>query len=940
MSTQEIKRVNFFDGQNLTEEDMDTEQSAWTTTASSNMDTVVGSGIKKEFTTQRVLFDLNDVPSTTAALLTGPTFDGEPIYPTDSFGATVYLQPSDTVEGNQLEIEISGASLTGAPKLKVFLFGLTLNDAFVYEVLEFENNGSKITRTYFTSLIAFMTQDFRGNGNTIIDGTACRNVGGNLRIMESLPFTVITDHIMAEQAEMPNMDFVNFKPAAPAKTLDIVLAEIANTDNQDEDDLEINIGSTTTRQLPKNTVGLIIGEKFKATTNNVQKISILLSVEEDSTAAAGHEYDWSGDIVVGIRALQKTVSCPLNTIPNTGIEYDPQPSVLAEVAFDQDELADLGIILTNTTQVVDFVFTQSLLANPNVAPSLTPGDYYILTVTRSGDISQGNIILEEAANTNADPGETDEMRMAVFSGNEWTDIEDSDMWFKIYTSAIRITNGTAFDGGYSITSPKSTINEITGTDESYIDGHYSLLDVSSTADNYVILQRENKFSDAVSHPSTGNSVYSRIQDYPNVTIVNEDTLADLVAAGNETVILGSVTDINPTGTDPIIGNTEFPGLAGTTTFAIIQPSADITTGNLIGAILVPNTTKETLKYKIVAVDVYTDAYGDINNDGVIDAVDVLAAQDLDGYAPNLTSGTIPAAAQLTALIAGVFTVPELIRADVNNDGQINALDAQLIQQHVSLGTAFDAGSSFTRAVITVESLTDPLTTTPNILGSDADFNDVPFTAIPYRIDFISLWSPENLIITDLRRYIPQTFTALEETDITGTAKSGGTNSFYIPGDLILGGDILDESEEAYNFDFEINTITIDLPEGPIAGEFNLFNTYIKSTMKFYDGTLVGSSALTDNQVKVTVAIQSITKDRDGYDQQNIDSDSAIDESISILYVPTSGLLRIRSDNLRHVDTRAELRTKLIITVYLKKAGFQNADASIDESTFTGLLSAL
>ena len=940
MSTQEIKRVNFFDGQNLTEEDMDTEQSAWSTTAANNTDTVVGSGVKKEFTTQRVLFDLSDAPSTITALLTGIIFDGEPIYQTDSFGSAVFIQPSDNVGGNQLEVEISGASLTGAPKLKVFLFGLTIDGLFTQEVLEFDNNGSKITRTYFTSLIAFMTQDFRGNGNTVVDGVACRNVGGNLRILESLPLTVTTDHIMAEQAKIPNMDYNNFKPAAPAKTLDILLAEIADADDQDEDDLEINVSSTTTRQLPKDTVGLIIGEKFKATTNNIQKVSILLSIEEDSTAASGHEFDWSGDIVVGIRALQKTVSCPLDTVPNTSIEFDPEPSVLAEVAFDQDELADLGIVLTNETQIVDFVFTQSLLANPNVEPSLVPGSYYILTVTRSGDISQGNIILEEAANTNSDPGEVDEMRMSVFSSNEWTDIEDSDMWFKIYTSAVRITNGTAFDGGYSITSPKTNTNATTGLEESYINGNYSLLDVSSTADNYVILQRENKFSDAVSHPSTGNSVYSRIQDYPSVSIVDEDTLADLVAAGNETVILGSVTDNNPVETDSITGNTEFAGLAGTTTFTIIQPSSDITSGNLVGAILTPNTAKNTLRYRIVKVDVYTDAYGDINNDGEIDALDVTEAQNLDGYALDLTSGTVPSATQLAALEAGVFTMDELIRADVNNDGIINILDAQHIQQFISLGTAFSAGSTFTRAVLTVEDLTDPLNTTPDILGSDSDFNNVPFTAIPYSIDFVYLWTPENLVITDLRRYIPQTFTDLEETDITGTTKSGGTNSFYIPGNLILGGDILDESEESYNFDFEVNTITIDLPEGPIAGEFNLFSNYIKSTMKFYDGTTVGASALTDNQVKVTVAIQSITKDLDGYDCPALDSSLAIDESIGVLYVPTSGLLRIRSDNLRHVSTRAELRTKLIITVYLKKAGFQNTDISIDESTFTGLLSAL
>lgn len=61
----------------------------------------------------------------------------------------MFLQPSDAAEGNQLEVEISGASLVGTPKLKVFLFGKVLGGSFIQEVLEFDNNGSKTTRNYY-----------------------------------------------------------------------------------------------------------------------------------------------------------------------------------------------------------------------------------------------------------------------------------------------------------------------------------------------------------------------------------------------------------------------------------------------------------------------------------------------------------------------------------------------------------------------------------------------------------------------------------------------------------------------------------------------------------------------------------------------------------------------------------------------------------------------
>lgn len=939
MSSQIIKRINWFDGQEVDETDFDTEQNAWHTTDADNTDAIIGSGILKEFSEQRVLFDLNSVPVSINTLLTGGTFDGEPIYPTDSLGNVVYLQPSDSAEGTQLQINISGANLLGSAKSKIFIFGTILNNKYVQEVIEFEDNGTKITKNYFTKIVAFMTQDFRGNTNNLIDGVASRNTGGTLQILEAIPFTVALDSIMAEQSTVPNMDYVNFKPSSLIKTLDILLAEISASDGLNVDDLNINTTSTTTRLLPTNTPGLIVGEKFKATTNNIQKISILLSIQSDSTAVPGHEFDWSGNIVVGVRALQKTLSCPLNTIPNSAILFDPEPSNLAEISFDQTSLGDAGVVLSDQPKVVDFVFTQSLLANPNIEPSLVPGDFYILTITRSGDLSKGVFVLEEAANTTS-ATETDEMMMSVFFQNEWTDVEQSDLWFKIYTDAIRITNGTAYDSGVAVVSPKITTDPVTELDSPYINGHYNLIDVSSSTENYVVLQQQNEFSDPISHPSTGNDVFSRIEDSPKLSVMNETDLTDLISSGDKTIVLGAVRDSNPVSVESITGITEFAGLARTNTFTILQPVSDIANNNLIGSILTPNTSKSTLRYRIIKVEIFEDGYGDVNDDGVINSSDVLRAQQLDGYATNLYSGTISMADQQYAISSGLVTMEELIRADVNVDGIISVVDAQLIQQHISLGTSFIAGSSFRRAVLTVENILNPLSTSANILGNDSDFNNVPFSNIEFRIDFIPTWSPDNVVITDLRRYVSRTFTSITTTDITGTTKNGGSNSFFVPGDLILGGSVLDDSGSNYNFDFEVNTITIDLPAGETNGEIDIFDNYIKNKMKFFDGSLVGASAISNGQVKATVAIQSITKDLDGYDMLSVDGNPPIDESISLLYIQSSGLLRVRTNNIRYIGTRPELRSKIVITVYLKKSGFENTNVSVSSSEFVSLLSPL
>jgi hypothetical protein len=925
-----LQRTNWFDGMQITETDMDIEQQAWHDNIAQVADSAFGSGIEKDTAIQVVLFDTDSAPASVQSLLDTENFDGEPIYPTDTFGNVVYTQPSDASEGNQLEVEISGAELLGSAVAKIFIFGTVFGGNFEEEVLVFDDNGSQITRKHFTKIIALMTQDFRGNQNILVDGIACRNVGGRLRILEALPMTLAIDPIMAEQSVEPNMDYRNFKPATLSKTLDILLDEIAATEGLNSNDLNINVTATTTRELPPDTVGLIIGEKFQATTDNIQKISLLLSVLENTLAIPGEEFNWSGEIVVGIRALQTTTTCPTDAIPGTAIEFDPEPSTLAEVSFNQSGLEDLGVSLNGDPQVVDFIFTQSGLAHSGIEV----GKYYVVTIRRSGNISNGTIVLQEAANTSRDPAVADNMRMTVFSGNIWTDIPESDMWFKIYTDALRVVDGVAFDAGVKITIPKIITNNTTGVDEPFIEGHHNFIDVSFNTKNYAIVQKANNFTDPKPHPATGNLVFTRIEDISSVSVVSGDTLTTLLDAGNETIILGYAQDTNPVDNPEITGFTDFPGLLKENTFTIISPNSDVILNNLVGSILIPNTQEPELKYRIVKVEVFNDAYGDVNDDGVIDLSDVVRAQALDGYAKDLTSGTISSADQQDAIINGAVTMEEIIRADVNNDGVIDIVDAQLIQQNIALGTAFDAGSTFKRVLITVESLVDPLNTPADMIGNDASFNLVPFSSLEYRIDFVPIWTPSNLLVTDLRRFIPKTFTIVSSSDLPS---SGGVNKVFVPDDLFLGGDLLDVDGNPYAIDLEVNSIIIDLPEGSTQGEVDIFNNFIKNQMKFSDGSFVTASALDNNQIKIVASIQSFVKDLGGDDIGSIDGNDPINETIAVLYTQASGILRVRAANIRNISTRPELRTKISLAVYLKKAGFKNTEVAITSSQFSDLL---
>jgi len=588
---------------------------------------------------------------------------------------------------------------------------------------------------------------------------------------------------------------------------------------------------------------------------------------------------------------------------------------------------------------VDFIFTQSLLANPSLEPTVVVDDYYIVTVRRTGNVSTGTLVLQEAANTDAEPTVTDNMFMSVFSQNKWTDVPESDMWFQIYSNSVRITDGTAFDNGHQITSPKTKKNS-SGVEVPFINGSHSLIDVAQTSENYVIVQKIDEFSVSIPHPSTGNQVFSRVEDSPSVAVISESTLTTLISAGNETIITGAARDSNPVNNPSISGATDFPGLVRANTFTVIQPASDITLNNLVGSILIPNVNEPDLKYRIIKTEIFDDAYGDIDADGIIDLNDVARAQALDGYSKNLQSGTLASATQRNAIVNGTVTMEEIIRSDVTNNGIINIFDPQSIQQNIALGTSFTAGSTFKRAVLTVENLVNPLTTTANMITADVTFNAVPFTTIAFQIDFVALWEPHNLVITDLRRFVPKAFTQLVTTDITGTTKNGGENVSFIPGDILLGGQILDTDGDTFSIDLEVGTIIIDLPEGSTQGEVDIFNNFIRNQMRFSDNTLVAGTALTNNQVRVSAGIKSFVKDTDGYDFQSVDGYAAIEETISVLYTQASGILRIRAANVRNVATRSELRTKIALTVYLKKAGFQNTEQQVSASRLQELLTAV
>lgn len=922
MTTERIERVNYYDFQKIDLEDMRVEQTSNLSTSAANFDAVAGSGILLDSPEELVVFDSDALDTYQQGLDAISAFDGQGIL------ETPYLV-KDQVGGSQLAIAVTDTRLGGFLKMSVYVLGKTFEDVLIYEVVEIGANITEITHNHFTEVTNILFQNFLGNTNTTVDGYGSFDVGGRVVITEASSLRLSRDLIAAEQILEPNMSFRNFKTATAGKSLSITLSEAIGVSN-DVNDLDINTTNANTRLFEVGgSTSIIYGQKFKLKSNNIQKVSILLSLTSGST--------FSGTLVLGIRQLQTADTATTEFLPDDEISFDPDISSIEEIAVDVNDLAERGYILNDEPQIVDFLFTGSNLSNPALS-NLVEDTFYVLTIRRTGSVVTGTIVIEEATNSDAD------LRLTVFDSNVWTDISTSTMWFRIWSDSVKASSGIAYDAGIRVVAPKIIEN----TSGVMVQGEVKDIDLTITSEdsqNYVLLQNTDEYTRYETHPRTGDLVASRKVDAALISVLEQADVEELMNAGDDVVLLGRVRDRNPRSNPTITGTLEYPCLAFNNTITIVNPGSDLLTQNIVGSTIVPNTLSPSISYRVTSQTTYTDLYGDLNGDGVIDLDDLVRLIELDGYATDLNGGTVLAATQLAAVLNGSVTVEELLRADVTGNGLITeAVDGVALTDFIDNGTAFAAGSSFTRVVLELESIINPIlytdssaNSTLSIEDNDPDLIDnVTFSTINYEINFIPTWEPENIEIIDLRRYVVATFLDFNVSDLTSTPESGGQNSQFIPGDLYISGSVLNIDGTNHPLDYERNIIEIELPEGDTAGEFNLFTNFVSGIMKFSDDTFVSSSAITNNQIKFEVSISSYSKLLDGYDGYASDS-LDVNEAIGTYIDHSTGLLRINADNITYNVLYPQLRTRILVAVSLKKAGFKSSVVRVTTDDLSRIL---
>lgn len=969
-----VLQNKFFDAQRVNLDDLNTEQDHNSQIDAAIVNNHFGSGVLPTSPQQVILFDSDNLNADQAAILAAGNFDG--------IGLDAHIQPSDINLGNQLEVELTDSAVLGRLCVKVAVIGLSFDGSLQIDRFYFHKNEKQVTSKHYSRILTIFTNDFKGNFN------CSRELGGRLIIREASPFQLSRDPIMVAQDIEPDVFWQDFKVYDISLTLSQTIQDGIGSE-YNVSALDINTTAKLYHTLAPSDVTTQIGQKFLAQTNNIQKVTLLLGVAQGDPGFVDTEFDWSGDLVISIYALQTTVNSPTEIIPELAIDFDPNSVPLAQISYTQSTLEDYGYVLNNVPQPIDFVFSSTIIANSSSSSVIEPNKYYAITIKRSGAAGNGTILVATGNDR------LEDARVTLFSG-VWVDVPEEDLWFQIWTDAAKVATGQGYDQGIGIQFNKTNIDSSTGATVDNQSNHYSFADTGENTLNTAILQATPEESILIQDERTGNNVFSRKQFVPSFSFVTTAGLAQLQET-TESFIIGSVQDTNPK-TNPLLEKIQtFPGLARGDTFCIINPDADLLSLNLIGSKLVPDSACCGDGFKIFKVTLCVDGYGDVDGNGVIDINDVTRLSTLIGE-----SITSPSTQQ--KIIDGYFDTLELLRADVDGDGYITSNDLDLLTSYVNKYTnSFPVGTSFTHMCLQVqqnvgrndgyydctdgylrldgytglniidsdslslsEQIYDGYMITP-VLELDSVFTTVPFVSVTYQIVSLPFWQPYLLAVSSKARQVPASFTSPEsvpDEDCTTAltyqcvdknaiipAVDPGRNDFYVPDNLFIGkGQILRSDGSFFQVDFEINTITLELPAEPLSeSAINVFEKFVADAgagvtrakypaMRYSDCSTVRITDLAEGKVKFGIALQSLVKNLDGYSDDGYGI--IISDPISGVYMDhTTGILKLSMKDLSVDEVFMTLVSKIQITVYLKKGGWHNTPLLIGPNEILGLISS-
>lgn len=601
----------WFDARQVDDTDLTLEQQHNDTIQSGMINNHIGTGVLPEVLEQPILFD--------STLVSGYV---------DGLAISAQTQPSDTNFGNQLEIELIGSEVAGKKTVKVAVIGLDFESNLQYETFVFKTNEIQISKRHFTQILVLLFNDLVG------DPLLSFNLGGKIIIRETKPVSLSRSTMMVSQDIEPNLFFRDFfvSGAASLSLLLQTAMPLYNIDN-----LEIYTDIKDNKILAADDVSTQIGQKFVASTNNIQKVTLLLSVQNLITPA---DLVWAGDLIVSIYPLQSNIDCPTDVVPNLPIDFSPSNIPSAQVSIDYNSLLASGLTLDSVPQPIDFVFSNSSVASGNV---IVPGNYYAVTVKRSGSTSNCDILMAVGNDR------IEDSRLTVFTGSLWVDLPDEDLWFRVYTDAAKVSDGQAYDAGFGITIPKVIEDPTTLAN---IDHCVQGIQFVGNDVYRGVLAAVTEENTPIPDQRTGQPVYSRKEYTPQISLLNSLDIVNLESA-SDPLLLGAITDQNikffDSTTSSIVSNLHSASIINNEVLIkVVEDSTDtgrydttvnlleasLLRGDFVGAKIFPNSNNTSAYYRVAEARLCTMILGDVNGDGIIDESDMTLLNSYVGYDLN------------------------------------------------------------------------------------------------------------------------------------------------------------------------------------------------------------------------------------------------------------------------------------------------------------------
>lgn len=688
-------RANYFDGQRITEEDLRQDQNYFRDAVSGiSHDRGSFGVIDRKKDSDYVLLDLKNIS------LQNKSYDY--IYSGIFDGKTVFVdnQPSDTVFGCRIEVSLIESTSMGRFSTKVLIVGLCFNDldesgSIQYEILDFKENGSIVSKNYYTKILCISTNNYSGglidSNKGSFDSFKNLTETSNILIKEAKPLSVFSDTINFSQTMIPSHDAYNFGTAYGGfeGLLDQVLLP-----SRSKGEVYYDFSYEYEELSASGNISDVVGQKFISGTNNIQSISLMMSIETDSF--------WSGDIVFSLHKLSKSSNSRSSSDP---ISFDPEDRPIAQVALDKADMETIGIFLSSEPKKINIDFSRFECADPS-SLKIQKNEYYALIIKRVGDNRQNSIRIYKGPHVSSgkinknillSPEEKfskQSYKMFRFDGSNerYVDYSDQSLWMSANTSAIEVMPGSAYSvDGFYLNIPRS----VPYVGDTRINNFKNKIDIPLFNKKlYVVLKRGETYHNLDVHPRTGDYIHTRVSDSVEISFIEPPV--DL----NENLILASVNDKNSRSFLEILGSFTHAGLFETNHFYIIRPSEYQKSVNYIGMNFIPDTACQcNNQYQIIKTELSTYRMGDLDRDGKYTLFDSEIISSISG-------NTLNSEATERRLFGGEFGIVDFYLSDLNNDGAVDGFDILKSEDAAKGFINFESGNSIEILKVYFENISD------------------------------------------------------------------------------------------------------------------------------------------------------------------------------------------------------------------------------------------